>query len=198
MRDRLQTGLGPSDHAGPGQELDPHRRGHRTEQREQEEVAREVLGRFGVVVGDHERDHDPDQPPHEPGEEGGCERAAHPEHAADQRRRREREEEGRNEQPQVVAQPLEDRRGERRRHGVRCQEGGRDDRQDVDRVRVTRSPRRPAHRRRAARGTPSCRTCPRSSSAPNRRTSTVRGAAIRPPGRPGTSAAPPCHVCGRP
>ena len=43
MRDGLQPGLRAGDHAGPGEELEPHRGGHRAEQREQEQVAGEVL-----------------------------------------------------------------------------------------------------------------------------------------------------------
>ena len=52
VRDGLQAGLGARERARTGEELDPHPRRHRPEQREEEQVAPEVSGRIRLVVGD--------------------------------------------------------------------------------------------------------------------------------------------------
>ena len=57
VRHRLEAGLGPDQHPGTGQELEPHRGRHRAEQGEEEEVAAEAVRR-GMGVGRDPQRHD--------------------------------------------------------------------------------------------------------------------------------------------
>jgi hypothetical protein len=109
VRHRLQSGLGARKGSRPGEELDPHARGHGTEQREQEQVAAEALRRvLAALARDEERHRDAEREPEQSREDARRERPAHAEHASDECATQHGKEERGNEQPEVAPELLED------------------------------------------------------------------------------------------